>query len=317
MKWYTKLWIILLVIVFSPLILGGLLIAAIGYFFGRPKDKKAYRNSFYYKEFGLPFRSFRLYSPEYRFLNHAKARNLSVNYIRQASTGLEYFIYEHTLFLFPDFDQIDFDEEKAEWQVDYDGDWKNFEQAYQSIVSKMDIDAPDFPVKLLVERKMFVRTNLNGVSIPECIFLTWDYETAFENEDSPLKLIVPTDPKELYGMMLATPGLCGKFQIGGNGNIDWDLYETIQIEIGVNPQDCYLGITRKMPAKMKSSITHWHPTSFEIYNEVCKIGRRGNVLVIRSFMGGAGVLYMGDEASCPYSADKRVLLGKYYYLKAN
>ena len=150
-------------------------------------------------------------------------------------------VYNDRLFLFPNFDQIDFNEDKEEWQVNYDGDWKNFEQAYKDIVTKIDKEAISFPTKLLVERKMFPMTDLNGVSIPECIFLTWNYETTFENEDSS-KLVVPVSTQELYSMMCATPGLCGKFKIADSGNIHWDLYKDIRIDIDVDPHDCYFGV---------------------------------------------------------------------------
>lgn len=315
MKWYIKLLIALLVIVFSPIIVIFLIVAAVTYLIRLPGNVKAYENSQYYKEFGLPFTTSRLHSPEHRFFNSFKKRNLQVSYIRQESNGLEYFIYNDTLFLFPDFDQIDYDEEKAEWQVNYDGDWKNFEQAYRDTVSEIDTEAPALPIKLLVERSMFPLLDLNGVSVPECISLTQNYETAFENEDSPLKLRVPANTQELYDMMLATPELCGDFEIAENGNIHWDLYKDIRIHIDVDVAECCFGLVKRSSGKTESGFAHWHPTIFEIYDEVCKVGTKGNVLVIRAFMGGASVLYMGDEEGCPYSPDKKTLFGKIYYLQ--
>jgi len=317
MKWYVKLLITLLVIIFSPLIAVFIIIAAATYLFQLPKIVKEYKKSKYYQEFRLPYATWKLYSPEYRFYNSFKIRNLKLTYVRQESNGFEYFIHNETLFLFPDFDQIDYDEEKSEWQVDYDGDWKSFKQAYKDIVFKVDPDRATLPVRLLIERKMFPATDLNGVAIPECIFLTWNYETAFENEDSPLKLRVPTNTQELYNMMVETPKLCGKFKIAEDGNICWSLYDDIQISISVDPQDCCFSINKRVFGKIESRITHWHPTIYEIYNDVCEIGMPGNVMVIRTFMSGANVLYMGDEQNCSYSSDKNTLFGKYYYLKAN
>lgn len=315
MKWYKKLLIFLCVVVLSPLILTSVLIAVISYLFQLPKDKKLYKNSSYYKDFKLKFMEYRFHSPEYRFYNSVRKRNLQIDYIRQESNGLEYFVYQDTLFLFPDFDQIDFNEEKSIWEVDFDGDWQPFEQAYQEIVAKLDDRTTNYPIKLLVERKMFFPTDLNGLEIPECIFLTWSYETAFENEDSPLKLRVPVNTKELYDMMCETDGLCGDFEIAENGNIHWDLYDDIQIDIGIDAEDCYIGVDKKLFGKVKSGITHWHPTIYEIYGEVCKLGASGNVLVIRTFLGGASVLYIGDEMNCPYSPKRKNIFGKIYYLR--
>ena len=75
----------------------------------------------------------------------------------------------------------------------------------------------NYPVKLLVEREMFPILNLNGKNIPGCIFVTWNYETAFENEESPLKMLIPENSKELYEMMLQTPNLCGTFELTDDG----------------------------------------------------------------------------------------------------
>lgn len=316
MKWYKKLLVFLCVVVFSPFILACIFIAAIGYLFQCVNDKKSYKKSSYYKDLNLKFMECRFNSPEYRFYNSVMKRNLQVDYIRQESNGLEYFVYADTLFLFPDFEQIDFDEEKSIWEVDFDGDWEPFEQAYQKMVSKLDDRTTNYPIKLLVERQMFPAVDLNGVEIPDCIFLTWSYETTFENEDSPLKLRVPVNTKELYEMMCETNDICGDFEIAENGNIHWDLHDNIQIDIGVDARDCYIGVNKKAPFKTIRGLVHWHPTVFEIYREVCKIGASGNVLVIRTFGGSSSVLYIGDEAECPYSPEQKPLFGKIYNLKS-
>lgn len=315
MKWYHKALLILCVIAFSPIIIFAIVVESVRYLFELPKNKKEYAESRYFKDFNLPFKRYILYSPEYRFYNNIKKRNLQVNYTRQESNGLEYFVYENVLYLFPDFEQIDYNEEKAIWEVDYDGDWKTLEEAYRNTISQIDNSVEDYDVKLLVERNMCPMTDLNGVDIPECIFLTWSYENAFENEDSPLKRCIPVNTTELYEMMNQTADLCGKYKIADNGNILWDLYDNIQIEIGVNPGDCYIGVNRKQYGKVKSNITHWHPTIFEVYGDVCKMGKLGNVLVIRSFLMGETVLYSGDKGYCPYEKYKKQL-GKIYYLEA-
>ena len=314
MKWYIKLFKFLAVVVFSPFILVCILIAVIAYLFQLPKDIKLYKDSSYYKDFNLKFTTYRFNSSEYRFYNSVRKRNLQIDYIRQESNGLEYFVYQDTLFLFPDFDQIDFNEEKSIWEVYFDGDWEPFEQAYQNIVDKLDDITTNCPIKLLVERQMFSATDLERLEIPECIFLTWSYETTFENEDSPLKLRVPVNTKELYEMMCETNDLCGDFKITENGNINWNLYDNIQIDLGVDVGDCYIGVNKKTPLR---GLVHWHPTIFEIYGEVCKIGTHGNVLVIRTFWSSASVLYIGDETNCPYSPDQKVLFGRIYYLMSN
>ena len=303
-----------MVIVFSPLILLLLLFVALLYLAQLPGSLKAYKNSAYYHQFGLPFMISRLYCPEYRFFNSFKKRELPVRYIRQESNGLEYFIYDGTLYVFPDFDHLDL-EENARWKADFDGDWKDFETAWEARRSQLDTDH-GLPVKLLVERAMFTAYDLRETPLPPCIFLTANYETAFENEDSPFKLTVPTDPQQLYDRMAATPGLCGSFQMAENGQIRWDLYPGFRIDIDVDPEDCTVRVNRLLPRGTARELTHWHPSVYEIYGEVCKLGMPGSVLVFRTFGIGESVLYMGSEADCPYDPDQKPFLGKRYYLKA-
>jgi hypothetical protein len=117
--------------------------------------------------------------------------------------------------------------------------------------------------------------------------------------------------------MLQTPDLCGTFELlSDDGNIVWNLYDDIRIELGFDPHDCYLGVSKMLFGKVESGLTHWHPTAFEIYNEVCKIGKRGNVMILRTFASGGGVLYIGNKEDCPYQKSKRYLFGKLYYLEA-
>lgn len=316
MPWYYIVLLVISIIVFSPIIILGILIAFVAYLVEIPRNKKAYAKSAYFRDFNLPYKRYILYSPEYRFYNTIIKRKFPLEYTRQASNGLEYFMYGNTLFLFPDFDQIAFSEEKQIWEADYDGDWKPFEEAYNNLVVKIDKEIDKSCIKLLVERKMFPITDLNGVKIPDCIYLTWSYESAFQNDESPLMLRIPTNAEELIDMMKQTPELCGEYHIADNGNIVWDLYESIQIHICVDPRDCYIGVNKKAFGKVESEITHWHPTIFEMYDEVCKIGKRGNVLVIRTFFSGEGVLYIGDKENCTYKKHTKKLFSKLYYLEA-
>lgn len=316
LKWYQKLLIALTVIVFSPLIIVGMIIAGIYTLFQMPKNRREYKSSHYYADFQKKFMMSILYSPEYRFYNSAIRRNLPIKYVKQDSNGFEYFIYNETIYLFPDFKQIDFDEDKKCWQVDYDGDWKPFDKNYTNLLTKLEV-APNYPVKLLIERKMFQTLNLNGKEIPDCIFITWNYENVFENEESPLKIIIPQNSKELYEMMLQTPDLCGVFELTENNErIVWNLHENIRIEIEVDPRDCYFGVSRLLFGKVESGITHWHPTIFEIYDDVCNIGKRGNVMVLRATLSSGALMYSGSKADCPYSPDKKYLFGQYFYLEA-
>lgn len=314
-----KLLIVLLIIIFSPLIIMIIIwiaIGGIGTAFRMSKLKREYKNSRYYADFGRKFTVDILYSPECRFYNGAVSRNLPIKYIRQETNGFEYFIYDDTLYLFPDFDGIDYIEDKSEWMVDYDGDSDFFDRRLDSMLSKLE-NRFDYPIRVLAERRMFYRMNLSGMDIPESIFITQSYDNAFENDASPLKMIVPQSTEELYGMMLETPDLCGRFELDKSaGSITWNLSENIVIEIGVGTPECYIGINKSHGGKVGGEITHLHPSVFEIYDEICKIGRRGNVTVLRASPVGSALLYAGREDVCPYPREKKLLLGKYYYLEA-
>ena len=74
MKWYYKFLVVLAIILFSPIILLGIIIASISYLFELPKNIREYKNYQYYVDFHLPYKRFRLYSPEYIFYNNAKLR---------------------------------------------------------------------------------------------------------------------------------------------------------------------------------------------------------------------------------------------------
>lgn len=127
-----------MVIVFSPLIILGIIIAGIYILFQMPKNKKEYKNSRYYADFQQKFMTGILYSPEYRFYNSAMRRGLSIKYVKQESNGFEYFIYNETIYLFPDFEQIDLDEGEKGWQVDYDGNWKPFDESYANLLTNLE-----------------------------------------------------------------------------------------------------------------------------------------------------------------------------------
>lgn len=248
-KWIRKLVIALAVIVFSPLIAAGMAAAGAAALLRRQRFKREYVKSRYYRDLGQRSAPWMQDSPEYRFYNAAMRRGLPVQYVRQESNGLEYFIYCETIYLFPDFDQIGFDEDKGDWQADYDGEWTPFAECYAGLLDKLET-APEHPVKLLVERSMFPVMNLNDWEVPACIFVTWSYENAFENEDSPLKMLIPQNTGELYKMMRQTPELCGRFELDGK-KIRWDLYQGIRIELTADPGDCCAAESPAVPCCMR------------------------------------------------------------------
>ena len=315
-KWYHKVLIALLILLFLPLVTLMFLIATPFLIRESRRAKKEYYKSHYYADFKKKYTLGITSDPAYRFYNGAKARDLPVRYVSK-NDGQLYFVYGDTLYLFPNFEQMGLSEEDGTtWQVDYDGDWMSFDDAYAKLLSDMTITPCD-SVKLLVERKMITAYDLTETPPPACVFVTQSYETAFENEDSALKMRIPQSSADLYDMMCATPDLCGEFDLTEDGQgIRWRIREDIQITLGVDPHDCYIGVEKLLFGKIESGITHWHPTEYEIYDEVCEIGRRGHVLVLRTRAGSGAVLYSGSRDECPYKPDQKALFGKYYYIEA-
>ena len=315
-KWYVHVITALLIVIFSPLIILLFLIAVPVILIERAKAKKAYYKSPYYADFKEKFTMGITTDPVYRCYNGAVKRKLPVKFGAKLH-GPFHCRYEGALYVFPDFEQMGLSEEDGTtWQVDYDGDWMSFDDAYAKLLSDMTITPCD-SVKLLVERRMITVCDLTETPPPACVFVTQSYETAFENEDSALKMRIPQSAEDLYGMMRDTPDLCGEFDLTEDGQgIRWRIREDIQITLGVDPHDCYIGVEKLLLGKIESGITHWHPTEYEIYDEVCKIGKRGNVLVLRARAGSGAVLYSGSRDECPYKPDQKVFLGKYYYIEA-
>ena len=318
-KWSDKVLTVLLIVIFSPLILFLLLVACP--FLAREyrRSKKAYDNSPYYAAFKKKFTMGITSDPVYRVYNGAAERNLPLRFpdhVDDKIDGLSYFFYGDTLYLLPNFEQMGLSEDgRAVWQVNCDGEWVDFGEDYAA--TRVQAMYPEHTVKFLVERSMITVCDLTVTPPPACVLVTHTYETAFENEDSALKMRIPQNAEDLYGMMRDTPDLCGEFELTEDRQgIRWRIREDIQITLGVDLRDCYIGVDKLLFGKIESGITHWHPTVYEIYGEVCEIGLRGHVLVLRQGAGSGAVLYSGKKEGCPYKPDKKILFGKYYYIEA-
>ena len=135
-KWYKKALIYLIIVIFSPLILIGLIIFGITTLFQAPTLKKEYKKSRYYSDIKRKFNLSITNSPEYRFYNSAVKRDLPIVYRRQDSNGLEYFVYNGTLFLFPDFYDMDLDEDTGKWRVAWHDERADFSERFKNIIDQ-------------------------------------------------------------------------------------------------------------------------------------------------------------------------------------
>ena len=112
-------------------------------------------------------------------------------------------------------------------------------------------------------------------------------------------------------MMLLNKKLGGQIKILDDELIVWT-FEKFICEIALDDREGCLRILKNN--KIKMEITHWHPEHYEVYDEVCQIGEKGNVLVIKTFAGSEQVLYMGPKDKCNIKP-KKIRLGKLHYFE--
>jgi hypothetical protein len=311
-KWYEKVLLALVVILLLPFLIVAIPIALL---FGDFQRKRDYKKSRYYQDFKVKYTWRKSMSPEYRFYNNAVRRSLPMEYIRQPSNGFEYVIHDGMLFLFPDFFVLKKSEDAAEWIADYDREDKSLEQVMGELTAKPEAPV-ELPVYLLLERDMIHAADLNSQPLPPWVYLVPAFEDAFESVDFTLLNHAPQTTTELYDMMRKTPDLCGEFELTRDGElIFWHLYDGVRVELSVSPRDGYVGVTSLLDGK-EEGITHWHPTEYAVYYEVCKMGKRGNVLVLRTQGGSDWLVYLGDKDGCPYQHDSKKKFTKTYYLEA-
>lgn len=128
-----------------------------------------------------------------------------------------------------------------------------------------------------------------------------------------LEKVAPANIQELYNLMVENKNLCGTFELADN-IIHWNLFKGFLITISKDYPDFYIGIDKKIFGKFYDSFTHWHPSDYEIYSDICKIGTKGNVTVIHKSFLGESILYSGSTTDCKYK--RKWLFGRYYYLHA-
>lgn len=314
MKWYEKLLLGILFIILSPFLLFGILSWFIVMPFITFSNWKSYKKSEYYKAFKKPFSNKIFDSNEYAFYNFAIEEQLPIKYVKQTNKSLDYFIYKNQVFIFPDFNQIKYNEEKQCWEVIY----RRYKEIStkpleEYIKNKIDLfeNKIELPVKLLISRNYFDEGYLDISKLPETLHVVRNYVTGLDVEDIESLSMVPHTTRELYEMMLLNKKLGGQIKILDDELIVWT-FEKFICEIALDDREGCLRILKNN--KIKMEITHWHPEHYEVYDEVCQIGEKGNVLVIKTFAGSEQVLYMGPKDKCNIKP-KKIRLGKLHYFE--
>ena len=98
--------------------------------------------------------------------------------------------------------------------------------------------------------------------------------------------------KDLYALLLKMPDLHSTPKFDGNV-LTWDLYENAQVRAYVDDYDTYCGIESK---SIIIPSMHWHPDEEDILEDLYTLGKKGNVVVLRSSLIVIEVFYMGEKS---------------------
>ncbi len=323
MKWYTKILYLLLFIIFLPIIIPVLIVLWLCTPFVQISKIVKYKKSFYYKDFKVAYKNKITYSPQYRFYNAIKAdgtdQRLNIQYNHQRNYKSDYFVYQNVVYLFPNFDAIQYNKANDEWQIIYR---KYSEESCCELDKYIEINKPlpdttqsSLPTKIIVERSAIEVSKLDKATLPDCLYVVSKYENAFDTVDWQILSIIPQTATELYQMVQLTPNLCGQFCLVDDNAITWTLdtlYATIEFDLGT----CTISISQMhKDGKQKQYFTHWHVDTQYIYDEVCQMSQKGNVLVIKIFLGTSQVKYLGDKKYCKYKKHKKSICSKIHYFE--
>lgn len=311
MKWYEKVLLTIFIILLSPLILFILICWGIASPFIHLVNKSHYLKSFYYKEFKLPYSSHIFNSKQYIFYNYAIEEGLQIKYIKQQS--FDYFIYENKIFIFPDFNEIKYNAENETWEIIYGKYSRETSCSMEEYINKkvaLFDGKNNLPIRLLVSRNYFGDENINVLKLPEFLYVVKNYSSSLIRDNIEAINMIPTDTKDLYELMLKNKKLGGQFELLDNEIIVWK-FEDVKYEISIDDRD---GLFRVINNKnLKLEITHWHPDNYDIYDDICKIGEIGNILVIKTFLGGAYIAYMGPKEKCSIERNKFRICKLYFF----
>lgn len=322
MKWYKKVSEVIIIIAFVPFIILAFVIAGPILLILRPfmeaKNKKIFKKSRYCHDVNEKYGENILLEPEYIFYN-AECDNPKVKFIRNEQEKFDYFIYDNTVYVFPNkaYHLMRYDNISGEFKYIYYKDEENFKESpvtlFEHVKGCIDPRYSDLPVKMLVERSFICAKDLKDIPLCDKLKIVPSYDRAFEEVDPEVLSIIPENAGELYKMLKKTPDLAGEFEYQNNAQNELINYScgNLFLEIDVD----YISINLKRNGKSNKNLTHYHPEEQDVYKEVYNITKRGNVLVVKTTLGGCSVLYVGKKQNCPYDENSKAFLSKIYYFE--
>ena len=119
--------------------------------------------------------------------------------------------------------------------------------------------------------------------------------------------------QELYEKLLQMPDLHSVPELDGE-ILTWKLYNNVYVRAYCDSYDTCIEI---ISTSFACPSTHWHPDEDDMFDELYLLGKKGNILVLKSFlMGmGTGVFYLGEPERYRFSKKRKWHWGKLIYLE--
>lgn len=209
-------------------------------------ERREYKKSAYYKNIGTPFNKQILYSSEYDFYNYAVKEELPIKFVKQKINSFAYFIYQEEIFIFPDFQGIEYSFEKDCWEVVYQEkktETRYTLDAFFDRKKELFEESISLPIQLLISQNYFSEEVEDLSSVPESLYVIRNYHSAFKDENKELRFVVPQNTKQLYEMMMKNPNLGGKIELENDERIIWT-FEKVIYDIFVDKDEGLIDVLK-------------------------------------------------------------------------
>ncbi len=113
--------------------------------------------------------------------------------------------------------------------------------------------------------------------------------------------------KELYEKLIQMSDLHSLPELDGE-IIIWKLYKNAYIRACCDSYDTCIDIIDD--SILVGSLTHWHPDEENMLEELYSLGKKGNILVLKKFLLGTGVFYIGEPEKYQFNPKKKWHWGK-------
>lgn len=118
--------------------------------------------------------------------------------------------------------------------------------------------------------------------------------------------------KEFYEQLLQMRDLHSFPELDGEIMI-WKLYKNAYIRAYCDSYDTCIDIIND--SNSVRSLIHWHPDEENMLEELHSLGKKGNILVIKKFLFGMGVFYVGEPEKFQFHSEKKHHRDKLIYLE--